>query len=213
MSETANKRKATTRSKTRTAKSTVGSNKEPVEQSAETKPTQAEQDALKVEAENTTEVDAKAETEVSTQAEESSSEKPQEVAESDEQEPSAETADSKQDEKGSDEDVNLDSTKTTDGDAGDHDLVLGILGALKVRAKSDQGFWRSGVQFFRTKETVLLVVDEEPKDQPEIVAQEGIEPELILFMSKEKAKRVHLEPNLIVEDVDVSDVVDIQDAK
>lgn len=86
---------------------------------------------------------------------------------------------------------------------------LGILGAFKVRAKSDQGFWRSGVQFLRKKETVVLVVDEEPKDQPAVLAQKGIEPELVLFMSKEKAMRVHREPNLVVENVELSDVLEI----
>lgn len=86
---------------------------------------------------------------------------------------------------------------------------LGILGAFKVRAKSPQGFWRSGVQFLRSKDTYVLVVETMPQDQPQVVAQEGIEPELILFMPKEKAKRVHQEPNLVVEDVDVSDVIDV----
>ncbi|HGV9304601.1 TPA: hypothetical protein ACNOH7_000465 [Vibrio fluvialis] len=105
----------------------------------------------------------------------------------------------------------LDPTKAADGATGGNDSVLGILGAFKVRAKSAQGFWRSGVQFLRTKETIVLVVDEEPKDQPEIVAQEGIEHELVLFMSKEKARRVHQEPNLVVEDVELSEVLDLED--
>ncbi|MBY8111731.1 hypothetical protein KW494_10250 [Vibrio fluvialis] len=105
----------------------------------------------------------------------------------------------------------LDPTKAADGAAGGNNSVLGILGAFKVRAKSAQGFWRSGVQFLRTKETIVLVVDEEPKDQPEIVAQEGIEHELVLFMSKEKARRVHQEPNLVVENVELSEVLDLED--
>lgn len=46
---------------------------------------------------------------------------------------------------------------------------LDISGAFKVRAKSDQGFWRAGIQFLRTKETVLLVVDQVPEDQPKTV--------------------------------------------
>lgn len=197
--------------KPRAPKSTTGSTQEPVAQSADTEPTQAEQDALKVEAEKAAEVDAKATTEATTQADESSSEKP-EVVESDEQEPSATTADSKQDKKGSDEDGQVDSTQATDGDSGDDALVLGVLGAFTVRAKSDRGFWRCGVQFLRAKETVVLVVDQEPESQPEIVAQEGVEPELILFMPKEKAERIHREPNLIVTDVELSDVIDIKDA-
>lgn len=197
--------------KPRAPKSTTGSTQEPVAQSADTEPTQAEQDALKVEAEKAAEVDAKATTEATTQADESSSEK-SEVVESDEQEPSATTADSKQDKKGSDEDGQVDSTQAADGDSGDDALVLGVLGAFTVRAKSDRGFWRCGVQFLRAKETVVLVVDQEPESQPEIVAQEGIEPELILFMPKEKAERIHREPNLIVTDVELSDVIDIKDA-
>ncbi|EQB9053891.1 hypothetical protein ACYVOS_003786, partial [Vibrio cholerae] len=81
---------------------------------------------------------------------------------------------------------------------------LDIRGAFKVRAKSDQGFWRAGIQFLRTKETVLLVVDQVPEDQPKTVAQEDGEPELILFVTPQAAKRIHGEPNLVVEVVEVS---------
>ncbi|HDI3174062.1 TPA: hypothetical protein PMB35_002242 [Vibrio cholerae] len=88
---------------------------------------------------------------------------------------------------------------------------LDIRGAFKVRAKSDQGFWRAGVQFLRTKETVLLVVDQVPEDQPKTVAQEDGEPELILFVTPQAAKRIHGEPNLVVEVVEVSDVIDVSD--
>lgn len=193
MSETANQKKR----KPRAPKSTAGADKEPVEKSAETQPTQTEQDALKVEA--------------STETVDSSSEKPEQV-ESDKPEQDAEMAES-QPKEGSDEDVQMDSTQANDGADGELDPALGILGAFKVRSKSDQGFWRSGVQFLRTKETVVLVVDEEPKDQPQILAQEDIEPELVLFMSKEKAKRVYDEPNLVVEDVELSDVIDISSMK
>lgn len=88
---------------------------------------------------------------------------------------------------------------------------LDIRGAFKVRAKSDQGFWRAGIQFLRTKETVLLVVDQVPEDQPKTVAQEDGEPELILFVTPQAAKRIHGEPNLVVEVVEVSDVIDVSD--
>ncbi|MDN6982935.1 hypothetical protein [Vibrio cholerae] len=88
---------------------------------------------------------------------------------------------------------------------------LDIRGAFKVRAKSDQGFWRAGIQFLRTKETVLLVVDQVPEDQPKTVAQEDGEPELVLFVSPQAAKRIHGEPNLVVEVVEVSDVIDVSD--
>lgn len=90
---------------------------------------------------------------------------------------------------------------------------LDIRGAFKVRAKSDQGFWRAGIQFLRTKETVLLVVDQVPEDQPKTVAQEDGEPELVLFVAPQAAKRIHGEPNLIVEVVEVSDVIDVSDTE
>lgn len=91
-----------------------------------------------------------------------------------------------------------------DGDA------LGILGAFKVRAKSDQGFWRSGIKFRRLQETVVLVVDQVPENQPEILAAENLDPEFVVFLSAEKAERVHREPNLIVEDCELSDVIDVK---
>jgi hypothetical protein len=56
----------------------------------------------------------------------------------------------------------------------------------------------------------VLVVDEEPKDQPEILATEDIDPEFVVFMSVEKAKRVHREKHLIIEDVQLADVIDIK---
>ncbi|HFG2159097.1 TPA: hypothetical protein ACGF8U_003789 [Vibrio cholerae] len=90
---------------------------------------------------------------------------------------------------------------------------LDIRGAFKVRAKSDQGFWRAGIQFLRTKETVLLVVDQVPEDQPKTVAQEDGEPELVLFVTPQAAKRIHGELNLVVEVVEVSDVIDVSDTE
>lgn len=140
---------------------------------------------------------------------ESDSSKPEEV-ESDKPEQPASMADSDTTEEGASKDDALDSEKVTDGDIGEHVDVLGILGAFKVRAKSDQGFWRSGVKFRRLQETVVLVVDEEPKDQPEILATEDIDPEFVVFMSAEKAQRVHREPNLVIEDVELEDVIDIK---
>ncbi len=182
--------------KPRTTKPSTGTDTESVETSAETKSTQAEQDAMKqVEGESNTE---------------SSSEKPQAV-EDEKTEQSAEMSDSDKPEETVNEKVETQDPESSSGSDSNNDSdVLGILGALKVRSKSNQGFWRSGVQFQRQKETILLVVDEEPKDQPEIVAQEDIESELILFMSKEKAERVHREPNLDVETVELSDVIDIE---
>ncbi|EJI1278795.1 hypothetical protein Q8E21_001930 [Vibrio vulnificus] len=92
-------------------------------------------------------------------------------------------------------------------------LDLDIRGAFKVRAKSDQGFWREGIQFLRAKETVLLVVDQVPEDQPKTAAQEDGEPELVLFVTPQAAKRIHSEPNLVVEVVEVSDVIDVSDTE
>ncbi|APF70648.1 hypothetical protein ASZ79_00613 [Vibrio cholerae] len=92
-------------------------------------------------------------------------------------------------------------------------LDLDIRGAFKVRAKSDQGFWRAGIQFLRAKETVLLVVDQVPEDQPKTVAQEDGEPELVLFVAPQAAKRIHGEANLVVEVVEVSDVIDVSDTE
>ncbi|NAX01442.1 hypothetical protein CAG61_06145 [Vibrio sp. V34_P3A8T189] len=115
----------------------------------------------------------------------------------------------KQDEEAKD-DSQIDTAERISGHSGrDHD----IRGAFKVRAKSDQGFWRAGIQFLRTKETAMLVVDEVPEDQPKTVAQEDGEPELILFVTPQAAKRIHGEPNLIVEVVEVSDVIDVSDTE
>lgn len=105
----------------------------------------------------------------------------------------------------------LEPTKATDGATGGNDSVLGILGAFKVRAKSAQGFWRSGVQFLRTKETIVFVVDEQLKTKPETASFEGFDPECMVFMSQDLAKRVHQEPNLVVEDVELSEVLDLED--
>ena len=105
----------------------------------------------------------------------------------------------------------LDPTKAADGATGGNDSVLGILGAFKVRAKSAQGFWRSGVQFLRTKETIVFVVDEQLKTKPETASFEGFDPECMVFMSQDLAKRVHQEPNLVVEDVELSEVLDLED--
>ncbi|HDZ3756900.1 TPA: hypothetical protein RSW69_003551 [Vibrio cholerae] len=114
-----------------------------------------------------------------------------------------------QDEEAKD-DSQIDTAERISGHSGrDHD----IRGAFKVRAKSDQGFWRAGIQFLRTKETVLLVVDQVPEDQPKTVTQEDGEPELVLFVTPQAAKRIHGEPNLVVEVVEVSDVIDVSDTE
>ncbi|MDF5005671.1 hypothetical protein P3596_02225 [Vibrio parahaemolyticus] len=186
--------------KTSSAKSTANTGAKAVGASTATEPAQAEQDALKAAEE------AKAKQEAEAKAKAEADEKAKQVSSDSKIEDAAKTPEGNGDGKGKDE-----TSKDSAGDDAVADVdSLGILGAFKVRAKSDQGFWRSGVQFLRKKETIVLVVDEEPKDQPAVVAQEGIESELILFMSKEKAERVHREPNLVVEDVDVSDVIEVE---
>ncbi|HHY0562906.1 TPA: hypothetical protein ACVU5S_000229 [Vibrio parahaemolyticus] len=188
----------TTAKKTSSAKSTAKTDSKTVGASTAPEPTQTKQDALTEEDKAKQEAEAKAKAEANEKAKQVSSESKADNA--------AKTPEGNGNEKG-------EAQTSTDG-AGDDAVAgvdsLGILGALKVRSKSNQGFWRSGVQFQRQKETILLVVDEEPKDQPEVIAQEGIESELILFMSKEKAERVHREPNLDVETVELSDVIDIE---
>lgn len=94
--------------------------------------------------------------------------------------------------------------------SGDGVGAVCILGAFKVCAKSDAGFWRSGVQFHRLQEKLVLVVDKEP-DASDRVSAPNYEPEYVVFLSPEKAKRVHDEPNLTVEVVEPEDVLDLQD--
>ncbi|HDV5279185.1 TPA: hypothetical protein RI749_003301 [Vibrio cholerae] len=126
-----------------------------------------------------------------------------------EQVATTESAEVNQDEEAQDESQMDPAVQLSDID----DNAIGIISAFKVRAKSDQGFWRAGIQFLRTKETVLLVVDQVPEDQPKTVAQEDGEPELILFVTTQAAKRIHGEPNLVVEVVEVSDVIDVSDTE
>jgi TolA protein len=208
-----------------TSKSTAGTDKETVAATGSSDQAKAEQEAkLKAEAEAEAqaeaeekakveaEAQAKVEAEAQTKVEAEAQAKVEAEAKAKEEAEAKAKADAEAKSKqGNDDNDKLDSTKTAgdmDGTAG---AVLGITGALKVRAKSAQGFWRSGVKFLRTKDTYLLVVDEMPENQPATVAQDGIEPELVLFMSKEKAKRVHREPNLVVEVVELSEVIDIED--
>ncbi len=104
----------------------------------------------------------------------------------------------------------VDSQKDDVVHPGDGVDAVGILGAFKVRAKSDDGFWRSGVQFHRLQEKLVLVVEQEPNASARISAKDH-EPECVVFLSPEKAKRVHDEPHLTVELVELEDVLDLQD--
>lgn len=81
-----------------------------------------------------------------------------------------------------------------------------IRGAFKVRAKSERGFWRCGVQFKRQQETLVLVVESEPSAVPGVHAKSH-EPEDVVIVNSEKAMRIHNEPNLISEYVDLDDVI------
>ncbi|WP_240222863.1 hypothetical protein [Rheinheimera hassiensis] len=82
-----------------------------------------------------------------------------------------------------------------------------ILGAFTARSKADAGFWRSGVQFHRLKETLVLVVEQEP-DATAAVSAPDHEAELVVYLTAEKAERVHREPNLVIEDIDLEDLID-----
>ncbi|AGG58127.1 hypothetical protein VPCG_00016 [Vibrio phage martha 12B12] len=104
----------------------------------------------------------------------------------------------------------VDSKKDDVVHPGDGVDAIGILGAFKVCAKSDAGFWRSGVQFHRLQEKLVLVVEQEPDASARVHAKDH-EPECVVFLSPEKAKRVHDEPNLTVEVVELEDVLDLQD--
>ena len=85
--------------------------------------------------------------------------------------------------------------------------ALHILGAFTVRAKTDAGFWRSGVQFHRLTETLVLVVEHEIKDEIEFCTK-AHEPERVVYLTREKAQRVHSEPNLVVADVELESLID-----
>lgn len=82
--------------------------------------------------------------------------------------------------------------------------AIGIFGALHVNAKSEQGFWRCGIQFHRLEHKLLLVVDD-------VIAAAKAETKALLtdieddyhFITRADAKRIHDEPNLIVEPVDI----------
>lgn len=84
---------------------------------------------------------------------------------------------------------------------------LTIVGAFTVRAKADAGFWRSGVQFHRLTETLVLVVDGDHVSTDDVSTLEH-DAEQVVCLSREKAERVHREPNLVVQDVDLETLID-----
>lgn len=85
--------------------------------------------------------------------------------------------------------------------------ALAIVGAFTVRAKADAGFWRSGVQFHRLTETLVLVVDDESAIKDGVHSQD-FDAERVVLLTREKAERVHSEPNLVVADVDLETLID-----
>ncbi|MEO3738594.1 hypothetical protein [Shewanella baltica] len=85
--------------------------------------------------------------------------------------------------------------------------ALHILRAFTVRAKTDAGFWRSGVQFHRLTETLVLVVDGDHVGQNDVSTLEH-DAERVVCLSREKAQRVHSEPHLVVVDVELEDLID-----
>ncbi|MEJ6520642.1 hypothetical protein PQI64_12870 [Shewanella bicestrii] len=85
--------------------------------------------------------------------------------------------------------------------------ALAIVGAFTVRAKADAGFWRSGVQFHRLTETLVLVVDDESAAKDGVYSPDH-DAEHVVLLTREKAERVHREPNLVVQDVDLETLID-----
>ncbi|WP_447077677.1 hypothetical protein [Shewanella algae] len=91
------------------------------------------------------------------------------------------------------------------------DLLSGIdsctlLGAFEVHAKADAGFWRSGVQFHRLKPTLVLVVEQEDHAAAGVHAQDD-ESQQVVLLTKQKAERVYREPNLVVTDIELDDLI------
>lgn len=92
--------------------------------------------------------------------------------------------------------------------------ALPILGAFSVRAKSDQGFWRSGIQFHRQQEKLVIAVDVSgPIEDNGFIDANGFDVDDTVMLDKASAERVYHEPNLIVTDVDLSELVGVEGNK
>lgn len=78
-------------------------------------------------------------------------------------------------------------------------------GAFVAVAKTDAGFWRSGVKFKRLEKTLVLVLDEDESgiDDVEIVGYESAQ---VVCLSAEKAKRIYNEKNLVVTEIDIDEL-------
>lgn len=88
------------------------------------------------------------------------------------------------------------------------DAAVGVLGALKVKAKTDQGFIRAGIRFERSVARLLVVVE----DKAAALAAEAEQKLCVVaqkchFITPEQAKKIHSEAHLNVEPVDVSELV------
>ncbi|EOW9148271.1 hypothetical protein ACN1S3_003427 [Vibrio cholerae] len=77
-----------------------------------------------------------------------------------------------------------------------------VLGAFLVSAKSEQGFWRAGIKFERSKKT-LLVVCELGIESGVTVDASDVEFDEMLFVDKSSAERIYREPNLSVKAIDL----------
>ncbi|ENM3926342.1 hypothetical protein DDM60_000091 [Vibrio cholerae] len=77
-----------------------------------------------------------------------------------------------------------------------------VLGAFLVSAKSEQGFWRAGIKFERSKKT-LLVVCELGIESGVTVDASDVEFDEMLFIDKSSAERIYREPNLSVKAIDL----------
>ncbi len=76
-----------------------------------------------------------------------------------------------------------------------------VLGAFIASAKSEQGFWRAGVKFARNKKTLLVVCEFD--GEPIEANVDDIKHDEVIYIGKDKAARIHREPNLVIEDVEL----------
>ncbi|BCK29980.1 hypothetical protein [Vibrio cholerae] len=77
-----------------------------------------------------------------------------------------------------------------------------VLGAFLVSAKSEQGFWRAGIKFERSKKTLLVVCELDIASGATVDASD-VEFDEMLFVDKASAERIYREPNLSVKAIDL----------
>lgn len=91
----------------------------------------------------------------------------------------------------------------------DREAAIEVLGAMEVSSRSDNGFWRSSVHFSRTEKTVVIVVSDDDIKNP-LLSQSGLGIESafpVVFMAPSQAKRVHDEPHLKVEVLELESLI------